>query len=194
MVCIRSSAKQRRDAVPRLLGPLCTPPPSPCSSEVGQCCPQRHCPWLARRTQGWPACAPGQDHTGRAGKACHRDLALLGGWEPHLDMATETSAVSLQLAFLSSCISSQQASSGRPSSLADGAPAWREPPSCPASLGLPSPPVGRRGQPSSSQPLRPLQSLGPADLGSQPSSLTASSTGQSCLMWPWAWGPAPEPL
>ena len=58
VVCIRSSAGQRRDAVPRLLWPLCPRPPQH-GSEVGQCCPQRHCPWLARRTQGWPACASG---------------------------------------------------------------------------------------------------------------------------------------
>lgn len=178
--------------MPRLLGPLCARPPPQCSSEVGQCCAQRHCPWLARRIQGWPACAPGQDPSGRAGKACHRDLGLCGGWEPHLDTATETSAVNLLPAFLSGCISSEQASSGQPSSLADGAPAWQEPPSCPASLGSPSPPIGHLGQPPSSQPLRPLQSLGPTDHRSQPSSLVASSTSQSCLMWPWAWGPAPD--
>ena len=121
-----------------------------------------------------------------------RDLGLCGGWEPHLDTATETSAVNLLPAFLSGCISSEQASSGQPSSLADGAPAWQEPPSCPASLGSPSPPIGHLGQPPSSQPLRPLQSLGPTDHRSQPSSLVASSTSQSCLMWPWAWGPAPD--
>lgn len=169
--------------MPRLLGPLSPPPNMVC--EVASAVPRGTVLGWPDAPRDGPPVASGQDPTGRAGKACHRDLGLYGRWEPHLDTATETSAVNLLPAFLS----------GRPSSLGRQRPcACRSPQVVQLPWGSPSPPIGCRGQPPSSQPLRPLQSLGPMDRRSEPSSLAASSTGQSCLVWPWAWGLAPEPL